>query len=613
VTVPSLAGAAAGVLLLVSLAGFLTELDGEGLRLGGLGLSLVFEALGVVLLVVNRGRRSHTAGVALAALGVVPLVFFTFFDLRSGSTLVGGDDYTLTASIALLVTAVLWFAGHRFGPSSSHVLFLGGALVAIWLAVTIQAVDEGLQPTEDRYGRSVRLLPTSATEEVRFPDMSLRNRIEGERYMAGEVTCDAGELVSGDAGYWSCEGPWPYPDHLFDSNEFLALQEEYGVSEDDLDRYGPYDSVEVGLRLQEFRRYDRGEVECVDGEPTGSSNVWVCDGDDLELRPLNSAWSAFEVPGSSEGFDPLAPGSIETDPFGSDDPFGFESDPFDEYPFEDDPFSEGGFGESPYLPEPLIRVQPLGGSGERFGWSTLFFGLAYLGGGALLDRRGDHRRATAFFAVASPLAYVGIAASGLDEVWAYGLAFLVVGVIAAKLGADQDRRFTAWSGTLAATAGTVYVVFDVLGGNPSGTAVGLSLLVVGLAAAVGAHLLDQRYARPASGTPTPGAPVAAVRGPSRASASPPTGPPLAPPPASQGGGAWAAPTPAQPTAPPQTPGEHGAPVPQGPPSPWAAPSSDPAAGAGPGVPPPAFDPRPPGSSDPLPPSPEGPSGRPDQV
>ena len=161
VTVPSLLGAAAGILLLGSLSGFLSELSGERLRIGGLLLSLMFEALGVVLLVVSRGRRSSTAGVTLAALGTIPLVFFTFFDVQNGSTLVGGEDVALTSTIALLVAAALWFAGHLFGPSRSHVLFLGAALVAVWLAITIQVVDEPAQPRFDRFDRPAVEPPTA--------------------------------------------------------------------------------------------------------------------------------------------------------------------------------------------------------------------------------------------------------------------------------------------------------------------------------------------------------------------------------------------------------------------------------------------------------------------
>lgn len=585
VTLPSLVGAAAGILLLGSLSGFLSELSGERLRVGGLGLSLIFEAIGVVLLVLGQNRRSYTAGVVLAALGVIPLVFFTFFDVRNQTALVGGDDITLSASVALLVAAGVWLAGHVFGPSRSHVLFLGAALVAVWLAVTIQVVDESAQPDYENFQRpapalvphGARLAPANVRTTVPDEDPGLRISIEGERYMAGEVLCDSGELQFGNADYWSCEGPWPYPSELEDSNEFLALEGEFNVNEDDLDLYGPYDSDEVYERLDEFERYDRGLVTCIDEVPSGSEDVWFCESGELGLWPLEQKWSQFSGPGSEGSFD-FDDGSSQFD-----DEFQFDDD---EFQFDDDYYySEGDPFEAASFPFGFSVID----ASHRFGWVTLVFGLLYMGGGAFFDRRGDSRRGTAFFAVASPLAYLGTTMADLEEMWAFGLVFALVGTLAAKLGTDHDRRFTAWSGTLVASIGLIYMVADMLGGEPSGTALGIALLVVGLAMAAGARLLDGDaedgiapvQPQPAP-LPSPAAPEGS-EGPGAPGGSgqpvlPPSGPPLVPPPASH-----------QVWSPAHTTEQQ-----------WAPATPEPGPGFGSAAPE-AFDPRPPGSSEPLPP------------
>lgn len=498
VAVQSLVGAAAGLILLGSLVAFMSELTGDRLRVGGLGLSLIFEAMGVVLLVISNGRRSNTAGVVLTALGVIPLVFLTFFDLDRSKTLVGGDDITITATVALLVAAGLWLVGHFFGPTRSHALFLGAALVAVWLAITIQIVDTNVQRSFDQFGRPAPVATGSLVPAQVDNDIDRRLE-EYERYDNGEVVCDGDELVGGDPAFWECiEGdPWPIVDELDDQ------------------------------------------------------------------------WSYEEEFVPDEGW--------------------FEYDPSGEPIYSDQYMYEEGYGDygGPY--SPFAYSTGWAGAGSRFGWATLVFGLVYLGGGALFDRRGDSRRGTAFFAVSLPLMYYGTAFTGLDAVWRYATAYCLVGTAAAYLGASANRRFTAWAGTVVATGGLAALVIDVVGEDSSGTTIGLTLLVLGLAVALGAHLLDARGPDPdhpsATGPPPfggddPGAQATLPAAPP----SPPTLPPTAP---------------VAPAESPWAPQPH-----PGPPRPPQAAPNDPTSTIGPGSPistPPAFDPRPPGSSDPLPP------------
>lgn len=685
VTMASLLGAVAGLLLLGSLSGFLSELSGDRLRVGGLGLSLMFEALGVVLLVLSQGRRAHTAGVTLAALGTIPLVFFVFFDLNDASnSLIGGDDLALTASLALLVAAGLWLAGHVFGPSQSHALFLGAALVAVWLAVVIQVADDGGGRTTDVFGAPAFrtapgvLVPASTSDIAVDGEDAIRAMIEGERFMGGRVVCNRGRLVAGNPEIWSCEGDHPYPSEFTGASEFQALEgERFRVPFDDLDYFGPYDSNEAAWRLYEFERYDRGEIRCEDGRPTGSDRVWSCDFDDeLLLWEIQNGWEVFEGDGHFEDdlstpeiddltveprfrptddperraveFEKYDAGDVvceggyvvqgdptfwtcedddlvfpidgsgrRLEPFDPDrelpSPFDDEWQDFSEFEdldefsqfdeFDDDPFGPGEFTvvEDPFFSNPFDGVI------RRIGWTTFLFGAAYLAAAVILDRRRDHRRATAFFAVASPLLYLGVNQVAGDSVRANGLALMVAGGVSAWAGSRANRRFTSWLGAYVGAGGLITLVLDEVG--DSGSAIGFTLLVLGLALAALAIGLE----RPPSpevpagaaptGTPGPGADGAAPPGiPTTPTSTATAAQPLAPPPGSHAGASSL-------SAPPSTP-------PVAPPggTPLGNPSDDPTVWQPPTAPAP-FDPRPPGSHDPLPqigpdpseaPGPEGP-------
>ncbi|HEX2576627.1 MAG TPA: hypothetical protein VHK88_09795 [Aquihabitans sp.] len=148
----SLAGAAAGVLLVTSLVLALSELSGDRQRLAGVGISLLFEALGVGLLVLGRHRRAAAAGVVLTAIGVVPLLVYLFVDVRNpANTIDDVGSFTSTATLVLLISAALWLVAYVAGPGRRHGFYLGAALVALWLVAVVQIVDSPLSQFADGF------------------------------------------------------------------------------------------------------------------------------------------------------------------------------------------------------------------------------------------------------------------------------------------------------------------------------------------------------------------------------------------------------------------------------------------------------------------------------
>ncbi len=140
--VTSLAGAAGAVFLLGSLTLFLSELSGDSRRLGGLLVCLLFQGLGVGLMVLTRGRASTTTGVGLTALAVIPLVIYLFVDVDNPSkTIDSPSGFTNTATLILLASAAAWLVGYFVGPGRRYGIYLGAALVAMWLVAVVQIVD----------------------------------------------------------------------------------------------------------------------------------------------------------------------------------------------------------------------------------------------------------------------------------------------------------------------------------------------------------------------------------------------------------------------------------------------------------------------------------------
>ncbi|MEO6987037.1 MAG: hypothetical protein ABI239_00130 [Aquihabitans sp.] len=143
--ITSLAGAAGAVFLLASLGLFLSELTGDSRRMGGLFVCLLFQGLGVGLMLLTRGRASTTAGVGLTALAVIPLVVYLFVDVDNpDNTFNSTSSFTNTATLILLASAGAWLVAYFFGPGRRYGIYLGGALLALWLVAVVQIVDNPL-------------------------------------------------------------------------------------------------------------------------------------------------------------------------------------------------------------------------------------------------------------------------------------------------------------------------------------------------------------------------------------------------------------------------------------------------------------------------------------
>ncbi|MGI8756931.1 MAG: hypothetical protein ACR2MB_13955, partial [Acidimicrobiales bacterium] len=159
-TLASLAGAFAGLVLLASLVAFLIEVNGDHRRIGGIVLSLLFEALGVVVILANRNQRAVTAGVALTAIGLIPLLVYLFVDVNDpGRTIDSVSKFTTTATIVLVVAAVLWLAAYFVGPGRRYGFYLGAALVALWLVAVVQIIDQPLQSLFDPFASASSSTP----------------------------------------------------------------------------------------------------------------------------------------------------------------------------------------------------------------------------------------------------------------------------------------------------------------------------------------------------------------------------------------------------------------------------------------------------------------------
>lgn len=382
----SLLGLVSGFFLVVGMFQLLGELPGDGERTTGLLVSLVFEMIGVALMFVSRRNRASTAGVALAGVAVVPLLVYAFVDIHNPSrTFESVGRFTTTTTLILLGAAAVWLVAHFFAPSGRHAVFLGAALVAVWMAMVIQVSREPARQMADSFGLGfgppVVFDSTASGDFDAVGDPFAEIDEQWAQFDAGKVRCDGEVLVEGDPTFWSC----------FDGN------------------------------------------------------------------PIQT----------SESFDPTSP----------------------------DQFGDTGFSGE----EDFSSTNDLG---SRLGWTSLFFGVVYLATAGYLDRRRDHRRATAFFAVAAPVLVVGV--TYLDQSIGANLQALlaiVLGTAAAILATRTNRRFTAWAGTLAVVVGTGNLVFQT---TDSGSTLAVVFLLLGALTMVGALALDR------AGFGAPGGPPVAL-------------------------------------------------------------------------------------------------------
>ena len=258
----------------------------------------------------------------------------------------------------------------------------------------------------------------------------------------------------------------------------------------------------------------------------------------------------------------------------TEEPFsaGFETTFVDESPFvPEEPFP----GDEGFPGEEEFDSQAAEPDPTTLGIISLVFGAAYLAAARLLDRRGFAGTATPFVVASLVAIPVGIAFLGEDlEEAGAGAASIVAGLVVAWLGARSGRRASTVIGAGGVALGIVLVIADAMQ-ESSPTSIGIALLIVGGAVALGAQLLHMQTGESPQMTPGPsvfGRPGAAA---------------WQPPGAGQQQGPWQQPVPwqQQPAQPP-VPWQHQRPgPPQQPPSPQ-----------------PPAPPQPPPSS-PLPPAP----------
>jgi len=472
-----------GLLAFVGVLVLLANLPHSGTRFWGLLLSAAALALGGFAAWRWRGRPAASAGVALAALSVVPFFVFAFVDpKRPGRTFssLGHAKNILTG--ILLLAAVVWLVAYLWGPGRRFAFYLGAAMASAWLVVLLQV---GVKSTSARNSSIAR--PSS---------------------------------------------------------------------------------------------------------PVVPSNLGRSGGSVPDSRAAPATTNPFSSDSSSD----TSSDSFSSDPFGSDstglssDPFGsssFDSDPFNSsYSSNSDPF---GSTNGTFTFGDLSRRSPIG-SATTTGLLSFLIGAAYAIAGTRLDRRGDSRTGTPFFAVASAALPVGIILMGSGSLHAKPAEVLAVltGVAFLWAGTRGGRRFSSWYGGYGVLAGVSALVADIFRHHP--VPAGLVLVALGAATAVAADLLTDRiegsgggFGRRLRPFPEPGGPT-----PTGSAWPAPEPQPVQPWPAQ--------PWPAQPSpgAPPLTP-------PQAPPPerPWGPVPTEPSQ-TGPGLepPPPSQAPFPPPGSPP---------------
>lgn len=127
----------------------------------------------------------------------------------------------------------------------------------------------------------------------------------------------------------------------------------------------------------------------------------------------------------------------------------------------------------------------------KLGLTSLLFGGAYLAAAGWLDAQGERRRATPFFAVA-PLVLISALTYLQEDLDVAGTAVLglLLGAASIWLGVRAERRFTAWIGVAAVVGAVFSLVADAF--EDSAVGAGIMLTLIGVAAVVGAGLLEHR-------------------------------------------------------------------------------------------------------------------------
>jgi hypothetical protein len=157
------------------------------------------------------------------------------------------------------------------------------------------------------------------------------------------------------------------------------------------------------------------------------------------------------------------------------------------------------------LPPSQVNFNTVGGI-------SLAFGIGYLLLAWWLDRTGRHGPATPLALVGLLVVLAGIAAFSPDiEQIGSGLLLIVVGALVAIYGGGHERRFTTWTGALAAGFGAVLVLAKILEDTSSPVS-GIWLTVLGVLLVAGGALLRVALREPddmsrAVAQPTPDGPM----------------------------------------------------------------------------------------------------------
>ena len=207
----SLIAVGGGLLVAGGLFTALGELDSYDQRWIGLLISVLFMTLGVVLSVINRSARSAAAGVAVSVIAVLPLTAFLFvnsdvFGRFAGSST--SDEVTnpfrglaAVITLMLLMAATLWLAGYLLGPGRRYGIYLGAALLALWL---IPMSNIGIRSVKSTVGSFQTTFDSSSSGSGSF-DPSTGSSSDPDFNPNGS-TFDSG--IVGDGA----EDPFPEPD-----------------------------------------------------------------------------------------------------------------------------------------------------------------------------------------------------------------------------------------------------------------------------------------------------------------------------------------------------------------------------------------------------------------
>jgi len=219
-----------------------------------------------------------------------------------------------------------------------------------------------------------------------------------------------GEVVGND-GFSYAPVPTPPPHTMF---SLAALHRQATVSLDDLDSSDPLYSTALA---------------CDNGNMTACDSLYhlAPDGSDFQQfgAQCGSSSSAFNVPGECESsFTPGIDGG------------------------------RGSFSDS---------NTPFNDKSLEIGIVSTLFGLAYLAGLFVLDRRGYRGLAVAFVIPCAEALFSGTQSLGnaAHHAWVGGLLTLIAGLLFGVVGDRDGRRFTAWFGSVVAAIGLAIIALDL--------------------------------------------------------------------------------------------------------------------------------------------------------